>query len=272
VDSVAAGDRVSVMPLVGCGTCAMCRTGREHMCKLRAAVGLRHPWGGMSELAMVDADQAFRMPDALTWEQGAMIEPAAVSWSAVKMGEVSAEDSVLVTGAGPIGALAALAAAAAGARVLVSEPNLGRGARVASLGFDVIDPRTVDVVEACREWSPGGVNVAIECSGQERAIHASFAALGPGGRLVQTGVPTRPAEIDLARLMLSGLAIVGSVGYPIRCWPELMAEVTSGALPIDQVMTGRVAIEDAVAEGFERLLDPGGDEIKILVDIGSAKE
>lgn len=272
VDSVAAGDRVSVMPLLSCGTCAVCREGQEHMCKLRAAVGLRHPWGGMGDLALVDAAQVFRMPEALTWEQGAMIEPAAVSWSAVKVGEVGERDSVLVTGAGPIGALAALAAAAAGARVLVSEPNVQRGARVAALGFEVIDPRVIDVVDACREWSPGGVDVAIECSGQVPAIQASLAALRPGGRVVQTGVPVRPTEIDLARLMLSGLSILGSVGYSIRCWPELMGEVASGALPIDRVLTARVPIDDAVADGFDRLLDPSGDEIKILVDISGAKE
>jgi (R,R)-butanediol dehydrogenase / meso-butanediol dehydrogenase / diacetyl reductase len=237
VDSVAAGDRVSVMPLLSCGTCAVCRNGQEHMCKLRAAVGLRHPWGGMGDLALVDAAQVFRMPEALTWEQGAMIEPAA----------------------------------AAGARALVSEPNLRRGARVAALGFEVIDPRAIDVVDACREWSPGGVDVAIECSGQVPAIQASLAALRPGGRVVQTGVPVRPTEIDLARLMLSGLSIVGSVGYSIRCWPELMGEVASGALPIDRVMTARVPIHEAIEDGFERLLEPSGDEIKILVEV-SAKE
>ena len=58
VDALASGDRVSVMPLLSCGTCAVCRSGREQMCDLRAAVGLRHPWGGMGELALVDADQA----------------------------------------------------------------------------------------------------------------------------------------------------------------------------------------------------------------------
>lgn len=174
----------------------------------------------MADLALVDADQAVRMPDALSWEQGAMIEPAAVSWSAAKVGEVSSGDRVLVMGAGPIGALAALAASA---------------------------------------------------SGHELAIEASLAALRPGGRLVQTGLPVRPATIDLSRLMLHGLSIVGSVGYPLRCWPEVMAEVASGTLPIDRVMTGRVAMEDAVAGGFERLLDPAGDEIKILVDIGAGR-
>jgi (R,R)-butanediol dehydrogenase/meso-butanediol dehydrogenase/diacetyl reductase len=270
VDSLARGDRVSVMPRRSCGECALCRRGQEQMCELRAAVGLRHPWGGMADLALVDADQLFRMPDALTWEQGAMIEPTAVSWSAVKTGGVGDGDSVLVTGAGPIGALAALAAAAAGARVLVSEPNPSRGARAEELGFEVIDPREVEVAGACREWSPGGVDVAIECSGQESAIHASLAALRPGGRVVQAGVPVRPTPLDLASLMLRGLTIVGSVGFPVRCWPELMDEVAAGALPIDRVLTGRVTMENAVADGFERLLDPGGDAIKILIEVGSA--
>jgi (R,R)-butanediol dehydrogenase/meso-butanediol dehydrogenase/diacetyl reductase len=269
VRSLARGDRVSVMPLRSCGECAVCRAGQEQMCDLRAAVGLRHPWGGMADLALVDADQVFRMPDALTWEQGAMIEPTAVSWSAVRTGGVAEGDSVLVTGAGPIGALAALAAAAAGARVLVSEPNRARRARVEDLGFDVIDPRAVDVARTCQEWSPGGVDVAIECSGQEPAIQAALAAVRPGGRVVQAGVPVRPPTLDLASLMLRGLTIVGSVGFPVRCWPELMDEVASGALPIDRLMTGRVTMENAVADGFERLLDPAGDAIKILVEVGS---
>jgi len=267
VDTLARGDRVSVMPLLSCGECAVCRSGQDELCALRAAVGLRHPWGGMADLGLVDANQLFRMPDALTWEQGAMIEPAAVSWSAVKTGGVASQDHVLVTGAGPIGALAALAASAVGARVLISEPNRARGKRLELLGFDVIDPRQVDVVEACRDWSPDGVDVAIECSGADPAIQAALAALRPGGRMVQTGIPARPSPIDLAKLMLRGLTIVGSVGYPLGCWPELMDAVASGALPIDRVMTGQVTIENAVSDGFEPLLDPSGDAIKILIDL-----
>ena len=133
----------------------------------------------------------------------------------------------------------------------------------------MIDPRAVGVAGTCQEWSPGGVDVAIECSGQEPAIQAALAAVRPGGRVVQAGVPVRPPTLDLASLMLRGLTIVGSVGFPVRCWPELMDEVATGALPIDRVMTGRVTMENAVADGFERLLDADGDAIKILVDVGS---
>jgi (R,R)-butanediol dehydrogenase / meso-butanediol dehydrogenase / diacetyl reductase len=269
VSSVAPGDRVSVMPLVSCGMCALCRGGQEQLCDGRASVGLRHPWGGMAELALVNENQVVPMPDAMSWEQGALIEPAAVSWAAIQAGGVSPGHLVLVTGAGPIGALAALAGAAAGASVVVSEPDPARARHVASLGFDVLDPREVDVAQACRERSPSGVDVAIECSGQEAALQAALGALRPGGRAVQAGLPTRPVTLDIAALMLRGLSLVGSVGYPLRSWPALITEVVSGRLPVERVVTGRVALEQAVRDGFEPLVNPHDGAVKVLVELGA---
>jgi (R,R)-butanediol dehydrogenase/meso-butanediol dehydrogenase/diacetyl reductase len=275
VSSVGCGDRVSVMPLSSCGECASCRSGHEQHCDRRASVGLRHPWGGMAKLALVHEDQVFAMPAGMSWEQGALIEPTAVSWAAVQTGAVSPGDAVLVTGAGPIGALAALAAVAAGAEVLVSEPDPQRARHAAILGVDVLDPRAVDIGEACRERRPGGVDVAIECSGQGPALQTALGVLRPGGRVVQTGLPTQPVTLDVASLMLRGLSIVGSVGYPLRSWPVLMEEVASGRLPAERVVTGHVDMESAVQDGFERLLTPAAqaDEehpaVKILVDVGT---
>lgn len=267
VTGVSRGDRVSIMPLLGCGECAVCQAGQSQLCDLRASVGLRHPWGGIADLALIDADQAHVMPDELTWQQGAMIEPAAVSWAAVRVGRVAPGERVLVTGAGPIGALAALAAVAAGGTVLVSEPNRSRARQMASLGFDVIDPQEG---ELALEWAPGGFDVAIECSGVEVAIQGALAALRPGGRVVQTGVPAGPTTLDLKSLMLRGLTIAGSVGYPTDCWPEVMAAVVSGRFPVERVITGEVGIDAAVSDGFEPLLDPAGDAVKVLVDLQAA--
>jgi (R,R)-butanediol dehydrogenase/meso-butanediol dehydrogenase/diacetyl reductase len=264
VTSVSRGERVSIMPLLGCGECAVCRAGQSQLCDLRASVGLRHPWGGMADLALIDAGQVHPMPDALSWQQGAMIEPAAVSWAAVQVGRVQPGERVLVTGAGPIGALAALAAVAAGATVLVSEPNPSRARQVAALGFDVIDPRAG---EPARDWSPDGFDVAIECSGVEVAIQGALAALRPGGRVVQTGVPAGPTTLDLKSLMLRGLTIAGSVGYPTDCWPEVMEAVASGRYPVERVITGEVGIGAAVSDGFDLLLDPAGDAVKVLVEL-----
>ncbi len=267
VAALTPGQRVSVMPLQSCGECAVCRTGRQQLCDLRAAVGLRHPWGGMAELALVQESQASPMPASLTWEQGAMIEPAAVSWAAAQTGNVTPGQSVLVTGFGPIGALAALAALAAGGEVLVAEPNPARAARARELGFAVVDPRSGELAELTRETFAEGVDVAIECAGIEAAIQGALASLRAGGVVVQTGVPGAPPTLDLRSLMLRGQSIIGSVGYPLSCWPTVMDEVASGRYPVEQILSATVPFDDGLSDVFERLLDPAGDALKIVIDV-----
>src|SRR5437773_9286034 len=153
VTSVVEGDRVAIMPLAYCGRCAYCRRGLQHPCATMACVGLSHAWGGMAELATVAEYQVVRLPDGVTYQQGALIEPTAVAAYGVERGGVTAGDRVLVTGAGPIGALAALCARAAGAStVYVSEPNPARRARADALGVAVVlDPTAVDVPELLHE-------------------------------------------------------------------------------------------------------------------------
>src|SRR5436305_9744145 len=147
VTRVRAGDRVAIMPLAYCGQCAYCRRGLQHLCATMACVGLSHAWGGIAELATVAEYQVVRLPESVTYRQGALIEPTAVAAYGVERAGVGPGDSVLVTGAGPIGALAALCARAAGAStVYVSEPNAARRARAEALGVaTVLCPTSLDV-------------------------------------------------------------------------------------------------------------------------------
>jgi (R,R)-butanediol dehydrogenase/meso-butanediol dehydrogenase/diacetyl reductase len=108
VTSVREGDRVAIMPLAYCGRCAYCRRGLQHLCATMGCVGLSHAWGGMAELATVAEYQVVRLPDGVSFAQGALIEPTAVAAYGVERGGVAPGDKVLITGAGPIGALAAL--------------------------------------------------------------------------------------------------------------------------------------------------------------------
>src|SRR5437870_10513406 len=157
VTSVTEGDRVAIMPLAYCGGCAYCRRGLQHLCATMACVGLSHPWGGMAELASVAEYQVVRLPDGVSYRQGALIEPTAVAAYGVERGGVKPGDRVVVTGAGPIGALAALCARGAGASaVYVSEPNAARRARADALGVaTVLDPTAVDVPGMLREEGCG---------------------------------------------------------------------------------------------------------------------
>src|SRR4029078_1304692 len=143
----AVGDRTFVLPLIYCGRCDYCRRGLQHLCVTMACTGLSADWGGMSELANLEEYQVFRIPDAVSDEQGALIEPCAVAAYGVSRGPVRPGDSVLIAGARPSGAFAALCAAAAGAgSVYMTEPNESRReqARRLDLG-EVFDPETPDV-------------------------------------------------------------------------------------------------------------------------------
>src|SRR6201990_3252652 len=115
VTKVSVGDRISVMPIVFCGSCYFCRRGLNHLCQEMGCFGLSWDWGGLAGLGVIESYQAWRLPDEVSYEQGALVEPAAVAEWGVKQAGVGPGDTVLVAGAGPIGALTVLAAQAAGA-------------------------------------------------------------------------------------------------------------------------------------------------------------
>src|SRR5207237_6572044 len=157
-----------------------CRRGCQHLCATLACVGLPHAWGGMAELASVTEYKVVRLPDGVTHRQGALMEPTAGAAYGVERSGVSPGDRVLITGAGPIGALAALCARAAGAStVYVSEPNPARRARAEALEVaTVLDPTSTDVPVYLREESDGlGVDVAIECSGHPAGFTTAIPSL-----------------------------------------------------------------------------------------------
>jgi (R,R)-butanediol dehydrogenase/meso-butanediol dehydrogenase/diacetyl reductase len=223
VTRVAEGDRVAIMPLAYCGHCAYCRRGLQHLCATMACVGLSHDWGGMAELATVAEYQVVRLPEDVTYRQGALIEPTAVAAYGVERAGVSPGDRVLVTGAGPIGALAALCARSAGAsNVYVSEPNPARRARAETLEVaTVLDPTSIDVPEFLRESSDGlGVDVAIECSGHTSGFDAAIRSLRRRGTLAQTGLFVGEASVEPMIWALNDLTIVGTwrATCPLNVW------------------------------------------------------
>jgi (R,R)-butanediol dehydrogenase / meso-butanediol dehydrogenase / diacetyl reductase len=269
VSTVTVSDRVAVMPLFFCGQCSSCREGRQECCTRLGAVGYNWNWGGMGQYALVAEHQVSPLPDSMTDAQGAMVEPTAVAVHAVRSAPVRVGDSVLVTGGGPIGQLVALAALAAGATsVYISEPNPRRRERAQSLGLltAVIDPAAEDVVATLAERHPDGVDVAIECSGNERALLACIDAVRPGSTVVQTALHPRPASIDPMRLTLRDVSLKGVNCFPISSWPRVIALIASGKLPAERVITGQVSLDDSI-DGFGSLLDPTGDQIKILIEL-----
>ncbi|MBX5468621.1 MAG: 2,3-butanediol dehydrogenase [Thermoleophilaceae bacterium] len=271
VTSARPGDRVAIMPLAFCGQCYFCARGLNHLCTKMGCVGLSWAWGGLGELAVVTEYQVAVLPEKLSYEQGALIEPAAVAEYGIRRGGVAPGDSVLVTGAGPIGALAVLAARAAGAgSVYLSEPNPVRAANAGGLGADeVFDPSACSVPEEIKRRTGGiGVDVAIECAGSARALDDCIMATRRAGTVVQTGLHIGPAEVRPMVWSENDLTIVGTWCYRVYDWPRIGALIESGAFPVERIVTDRVGMDDVVPRGFDVLIDPAGAQMKVLVEVG----
>lgn len=268
VSSVAVGDRVAIMPLAYCGKCAYCARGLQHLCATMGCVGLSHAWGGMAELATVAEYQVVRLPDAVEYRQAALIEPTAVAAYGIERAGVAPGDRVLITGAGPIGALAALCAHGAGAAtVYVSEPNAARRARADALGVAVVlDPTAQDVPAYLREETHGlGVDVAIECSGHPNGFDAAVRSLRRRGTVAQTGLFVGQASVEPMLWSLNDLTIVGTWCYWVYDFDRIAAQIAAGTLPVERVITSNVPL-DGAPDAFARLASGAADEIKVLVD------
>src|ERR671937_1421720 len=267
VTRVASGDRVSIMPLIVCGRCPYCVRGMNHLCTRMACTGLSSPWGGIAELAIVEEYQVSPLPDSVNDVEGALVEPTAVAAYGVDRAGVRPGDRVLITGFGPIGALAALYAVAGGARGIVADPNPNRAARARSLEVgEVIDPTSGDAVEAVRELTDGlGADAAVECAGNERALNLCIDATRSAGTVAQTGLHTGSAGIEPMQVSLKDLSIVGTWCYPIYDWPRIISLIASGRCPVERIVTARIPANDIVAGAFEPLLDPQGDQMKVMV-------
>jgi (R,R)-butanediol dehydrogenase/meso-butanediol dehydrogenase/diacetyl reductase len=267
VRSVAPGDRVSIMPLIYCGHCDMCRRAANHLCRTMACTGLSAPSGGLAELAVVEEYQVARLPDEVSDVQGAIVEPAAVALYGVERAHMRAGDRVLVTGAGPIGALVALAATALGAgEVYIAEPNPRRAAFAQGLGVGEVLTSVGDelLAELAERTFGAGVDVAIECAGKEAALNVGIDAVRPQGTVVQTGLHVRPATAYPERWASKDITIEGTWCYAVTDWPRVIRLIARGRYPVERIVTATLPLHDVVTSGFDRLIDPAGDQVKVL--------
>jgi (R,R)-butanediol dehydrogenase / meso-butanediol dehydrogenase / diacetyl reductase len=272
VSSVSVGDRVAVLPHLMKPGEYFARRNLGQFSAETGLVGLSWFWGGMGEYALVPEQNVVRLPDSVSDRQGALVEPAAVALNAIDNGGVYAGSTVLVTGAGPIGALVALAAKAAGAAAVhVFEPNEGRRARVAALEGIGAYGRTDELLATVKaETDSGiGVDVAIECAGHQDALALCLDAVKRTGIIAQVGLFVDKPPVDMFKLCEKAVRIIGCWGNPITVGHRLVGLIASGAFPVERVITGEVSLEEAPARGFDELNRKGNDHLKILIAVGA---
>lgn len=272
VSTVAVGDRVAVMPLFFCGRCGPCLTGRQQCCDRLGAVGMNWAWGGMAQESIVAEHQVAVLPEGMSDRAGGMVEPAAVALHSVTVAGVRAGDTVLVAGGGPIGQLVVLAALAVGAgRVYVSETAEARRLRAQEIGADGgFDPRQTDVPAALRELTVEGADVAIDCAGNQPALVDCLGSVRSGGTVMQTALHTRPVELETRELTLRDITLRGANCFPVTSWPRVIDLIASGRMPVESVLTGVTDLDSALTDGYQQLLDPESDQVKVMIETAGA--
>ncbi len=209
------GDRVIVQPLLTCGVCANCRAGLPNICLNRRGIGMNVD-GAYADAVRVPQQLLYPLPEGLSWEQGAMVEPLAVALRAVNLTPLALGDTVVVIGAGPIGLLTLLAARLKGAgTVIVTDLSPHRLAMARRLGADAtINPREGDPLAAVRERTGGvGAHATIEAVGAGATVEQSLALVRTGGHVTWIGNSQPRVELNMQEVVTRELTIRGTYGY-----------------------------------------------------------
>jgi L-iditol 2-dehydrogenase len=243
VDPTRVGQRVSIEPGVPCFTCHECLAGRYNLCPDMVFYATPPVDGSLAELAVIHEAFAHPVPDSVSDEAAALLEPLSVGvWSCRKAG-VGLGTSVLVTGAGPIGLVAVQVARAAGAaQVVVADVNPHRLAVAARLGATrTVDVRETSVVES---YAGGpGPDVLLECSGHAGVTGDGIRALAPNGTAVLVGMGGDEFPLPLSVVQERELTVTGTFRYA-NTWPTAISLVASGQVDLDALVTRRFALAE----------------------------
>jgi L-iditol 2-dehydrogenase len=241
VTSPVVGQRVSIEPGVPDLTCPQCLSGRYNLCPRMRFFATPPIDGAFAEYLVVHAAFAHPVPDALSDDAAALLEPLSVGVWACRKGRVTAGSRVLITGAGPIGLVSVQTALAFGAtEVVVSDVNPGRLDLAEELGAtEVVDARTTSVTDLNRP-----PEVLLECSGHPAATAQAIRALAPGGRAVLVGMGGDELPLPLSVVQEQELEVTGTFRYA-GTWPTAMALVASGRVDLDRLVTGTYGLERA---------------------------
>jgi (R,R)-butanediol dehydrogenase/meso-butanediol dehydrogenase/diacetyl reductase len=259
------GDRVTANPLLTCGTCYVCRAGLPHVCRNLKLIGIDRD-GAFAEYVLVGADAVLKIPPHLSDVEGALLEPLAVCIHAARMSRLQIGDTVVVTGAGPIGLLVAMVARAGGAvKVIVTEIAAARLALAQKLGFTVLNATDTDVVAQVLELTGGrGSDIIFEATGHPSVAPNLMELVKIRGQIVQVGIFKQPVPIDLCALNFHEIDLIGTKVYTMEDFERAVDLAAGGRLDLKSVPVQLIPLTEAV-NGFQSA--QSGASLKVLFEV-----
>jgi L-iditol 2-dehydrogenase len=257
VTHVQVGDRVSAIPSMACGSCDNCRTGRSSACTARMGPGMSSD-GFFAEYGrLTTAANIFRLPEAVSYEAAALLEPFCVSLNAVDISDFRIGLKTAVLGPGPIGLFAVQVLRAAGAAMVMMVGAEGDEKRLMvaeQLGADVsVNIANDDAVARARAISPRGFDIVYEATGNPNSVPQALDMVRPGGKVVLIGIHSGPATFDPTPMVRGSKSIVGAYSYTPETWRRAIELFSNGTVNPEAVISHRVALDEA-DKGFQLAL------------------
>lgn len=233
------GQRVAMEPQETCGRCEQCLAGRYNLCPDVRFFATPPIHGAFAQYVVLESHRAHPVPDSLSDEAAALIEPLSVGVWAAQKAQVQPGDRVLVIGAGPVGLLCADVARSRGAAwVGVSDTNDQRLAVAAARGAN----QTVNALAGPLIEQIDPVNVILECSGATPAVQGAFAVAAPAARIVLVGMGAATMELPVQTIQVKELVVTGTFRYA-NVYPAAIALAASGLVDLDGLVTSKFGLE-----------------------------
>ncbi|KAI1498605.1 alcohol dehydrogenase [Biscogniauxia marginata] len=280
VTNLKAGDRVAIEPGIPCRRCSYCRNGNYHLCGEMVFAACPPSDGTLAKYYVSASDFCYKIPDSMSLEEAAMVEPVSVACAVCTTADLRAHQTVLVLGSGPIGVLCQAVAKQWGATKVVGVDVVQSRLEVAkSYGVDAtyIPPRPKEGVdplehaelvasEMNRTLGLGeGADVVLECSGAEPCVQLGIFAAKKGGTFVQAGMGREVVAFPITTIITKGLTVKGSIRYRPGSYPAAIDLISSGKIDVKRLITNKYKFEQA-EEAFELVKSGRQDVFKVMIE------
>ncbi|NLM97814.1 MAG: zinc-binding dehydrogenase, partial [Halanaerobiaceae bacterium] len=265
VKKVKIGDRVTVEPVIVCGKCTACLKGNYGYCE-NISFTYRIGQGAMTNYITIGEPYVYKLPDHLSYDAGALIEPLSVATHAVRRADIKLGEKVLVIGAGAIGLLvAALCRKRGAAEVVVSDLSEKRLKMALELGATrVVNPSAEDLEKFVYELTDGtGMDKTFECVGLEQTFNQAMMTLRKNGLATVIGIfEQTEITIPVTRFITHEIKVQGSQGY---CWDFPIALEMSGEIDLEKLVTHKFRLEE-LQQALELSLDKNSGAVKVIIN------
>ena len=257
VEGFEVGQRVTPAIVIGCGTCYYCRIGKETLCDNIEETGI-HVDGAFAEYVRVPAKVLHLLPEGMSYEDAASVDPIASAYHPVKKACIGSESEVVIYGVGPIGLYTIQLVKAEGAKKIIAVDLRDAGRRLdlaREFGADeVIIADEEDVLQRIYELTEGGADVLLDCTGSNRIMSQMVEAVRKQGEIILVGITHGDSVIDTARVVRKEVIIKGSICYTWQDYKECLDLLSAGRITTKGIITHHFPLEeiDAAMEAIDK--------------------